>query len=145
MIFNKLNNMKQATFTVSLEKAREWYNSSNKELHLIAVNLFTEEELINISYEQIKQENINHLYYSDFVDVLKERVEVIETLCSYFNKGKKVNLNEVGFIININRHKGKMYVVEEFCGYGPTVSYFRNRKDCEKAIEIIKNEHFHLF
>ena len=47
-------NMESRNITLTLDKAREWYNSSSAELREIALQAFTEEELKTIRYTDIK-------------------------------------------------------------------------------------------
>ena len=51
----KINNMKR-NITVTLEKAREWYNSGNTSLKEIALQAFSKEELTEFDFK--KNQNI---------------------------------------------------------------------------------------
>ena len=44
----------ERNITITLEKAREWYNGDNKSLREVALQAFTEEELKQLPWESIK-------------------------------------------------------------------------------------------
>lgn len=48
-----LNSMEARNISVTLEQAREWYNSGNSTLRTLALNAYTEQELMG--YDYIKQ------------------------------------------------------------------------------------------
>ena len=62
----KINNMKR-NITVTLEKARKWYNSGNTSLKEIALQAFSKEELTGFDFKKIKtfEEALTALEYSE--------------------------------------------------------------------------------
>ena len=44
----------ERNITITLEKAREWYNSGNKSLKEIALQAFSKEELTGFDFKKIK-------------------------------------------------------------------------------------------
>ena len=49
----KINNMER-NITITLEKAREWYNSGNTSLKEIALQAFSKEELTGFDFKKLK-------------------------------------------------------------------------------------------
>lgn len=142
----QIGNMEARNISVTLEQAREWYNSGNSTLRTLALNAYTESELMG--YDYIKQ-----LVKREATSVIVPEGEVkkitvhskLAILAKYFNGSwKKTTCNTGYFIGNYNNGNGP--VVETLNGVGvyqhntvqyAGVVYFKNQEDAIKAVKIL--------
>lgn len=142
----QIGNMEARNISVTLEQAREWYNSGNSTLRTLALNAYTESELMG--YDYIKQ-----LVKREATSVIVPEGEVkkitvhskLAIVAKYFNGSwKKTTCNTGYFIGNYNSGNGP--VVETLNGVGvyqhntvqyAGVVYFKNQEDAIKAIKIL--------
>ena len=116
-IHNKqIGNMEARNISVNIEQAREWYNSGNSTLRTLALNAYTEQELMG--YDYIKQ-----LVKREATSVIVPEGEVkkitvhskLAIVAKYFNGSwKKTTCNTEYFIGNYNSGNGP--VVETLIG-----------------------------
>ena len=154
--------MEERYVTVSLEKAKKWYNSNNSSLKEIALQAFSEEELKQIDLKEI----INLLLSCELtttqkiqLESLKNRKDITKTsapkllriLACYFNgefwkkyegeEGYFFYKKESGFM---NTYSPKI-IDKYWCISShtsvcyPTLVYFEREKDCKKAYNIMKS------
>ena len=141
-----LNSMEARNISVNIEQAREWYNSGNSTLRTLALNAYTESELMG--YDYIKQ-----LVKREATSVIVPEGEVkkitvhskLAIVAKYFNGSwKKTTCNTGYFIGNYNNRNGP--VVETLNGVGvyqhntvqyAGVVYFKNQEDAIKAVKIL--------
>lgn len=142
----QIGNMEARNISVTLEQAREWYNSGNSALRTLALNAYTESELMG--YDYIKQ-----LVKREATSVIVPEGEVkkitvhskLAIVAKYFNGSwKKTTCNTGYFIGNYNSGNGP--VVETLNGVGvyqhntvqyAGVVYFKNQEDAIKAVKIL--------
>lgn len=142
----QIGNMEARNISVTLEQAREWYNSGNSTLRTLALNAYTESELMG--YDYIKQ-----LVKREATSVIVPEGEVkkitvhskLAIVAKYFNGSwKKTTCNTGYFIGNYNSGNGP--VVETLNGVGvyqhnmvqyAGVIYFKNQEDAIKAVKIL--------
>ena len=142
----QIGNMEARNISVNIEQAREWYNSGNSTLRTLALNAYTESELMG--YDYIKQ-----LVKREATSVIVPEGEVkkitvhskLAIVAKYFNGSwKKTTCNTGYFIGNYNSGNGP--VVETLNGVGvyqhntvqyAGVVYFKNQEDGIKAVKIL--------
>lgn len=142
----QIGNMEARNISVNIEQAREWYNSGNSTLRTLALNAYTEQELMG--YDYIKQ-----LVKREATSVIVPEGEVkkitvhskLAIVAKYFNGSwKKTTCNTGYFIGNYNSGNGP--VVEALNGVGvyqhntvqyAGVVYFKNQEDAIKAVKIL--------
>lgn len=142
----QIGNMEARNISVNIEQAREWYNSGNSTLRTLALNAYTESELMG--YDYIKQ-----LVKGEATSVIVPEGEVkkitvhskLAIVAKYFNGSwKKTTCNTGYFIGNYNSGNGP--VVETLNGVGvyqhntvqyAGVVYFKNQEDAIKAVKIL--------
>lgn len=142
----QIGNMEARNISVTFEQAREWYNSGNSTLRTLALNAYTESELMG--YDYIKQ-----LVKREATSVIVPEGEVkkitvhskLAIVAKYFNGSwKKTTCNTGYFIGNYNSGNGP--VVETLNGVGvyqhntvqyAGVVYFKNQEDAIKAVKIL--------
>lgn len=142
----QIGNMEARNISVDIEQARKWYNSGNSTLRTLALNAYTESELMG--YDYIKQ-----LVKREATSVIVPEGEVrkitvyskLAIVAKYFNGSwKKTTCNTGYFIGNCNSGDGP--VVEALDGVGvyqhdtaqyAGVVYFKNQEDAIKAARIL--------
>ena len=142
----QIGNMEARNISVNIEQAREWYNSGNSTLRTLALNAYTESELMG--YDYIKQ-----LVKREATSVIVPEGEVkkitvhskLAIVVKYFNGSwKKTTCNTGYFIGNYNSGNGP--VVDTCNGVGvyqhntvqyAGVVYFKNQEDAIKAVKIL--------
>ena len=141
-----LNSMEARNISVTLEQAREWYNSGNSTLRTLALNAYTESELMG--YDYIKQ-----LVKREATSVIVPEGEVkkinvysrLAIVAKYFNGSwNKTTKNTGYFLGNYSTSCGP--VVDTCNGVGvyqhnmvqyAGVIYFKNQEDAIKAVKIL--------
>lgn len=142
----QIGNMEARNISVNIEQAREWYNSGNSTLRTLALNAYTEQELMG--YDYIKQ-----LVKREATSVIVPEGEVkkitvhskLAIVAKYFNGSwKKTTRNTGYFLGNYSISCGP--VVDTCNGVGvyqhnmvqyAGVIYFKNQEDAIKAVKIL--------
>lgn len=142
----QIGNMEARNISVNIEQAREWYNSGNSTLRTLALNAYTEQELMG--YDYIKQ-----LVKREATSVIVPEGEVkkitvhskLAIVAKYFNGSwKKTTCNTGYFLGNYSTSCGPVvnncngvgvyqYNMVQYAG----VIYFKNQGDAIKAIKIL--------
>lgn len=142
----QIGNMEARNISVTLEQAREWYNSGNSTLRTLALNAYTESELMG--YDYIKQ-----LVKREATSIIVPEGEVkkinvysrLAIVAKYFNGSwNKTTRNTGYFLGNYSTSCGP--VVDTCNGVGvyqhnmvqyAGVIYFKNQEDAIKAVKIL--------
>lgn len=142
----QIGNMEVRNISVNIEQAREWYNSGNSTLRTLALNAYTEQELMG--YDYIKQ-----LVKREATSVIVPEGEVkkinvysrLAIVAKYFNGSwNKTTRNTGYFLGNYSTSCGP--VVDTCNGVGvyqhnmvqyAGVIYFKNQEDAIKAVKIL--------
>lgn len=142
----QIGNMEARNISVTLEQAREWYNSGNSTLRTLALNAYTESELMG--YDYIKQ-----LVKREATSVIVPEGEVkkitvhskLAIVAKYFNGSWKKTTSNTGYFLgNYSTSCGP--VVDTCNGVGvyqhnmvqyAGVIYFKNQGDAIKAVKIL--------
>lgn len=142
----QIGNMETRNISVNIEQAREWYNSGNSTLRTLALNAYTESELMG--YDYIKQ-----LVKREATSVIVPEGEVkkitvhskLAIVAKYFNGSWKKTTCNIGYFIG-NYDSGNGPVVETLNGVGvyqhntvqyAGIVYFKNQEDAIKAVKIL--------
>lgn len=142
----QIGNMEARNISVNIEQAREWYNSGNSTLRTLALNAYTESELMG--YDYIKQ-----LVKREATSVIVPEGEVkkitvhskLAIVAKYFNGSWKKTTSNTGYFLgNYSTSCGP--VVDTCNGVGvyqhnmvqyAGVIYFKNQGDAIKAVKIL--------
>lgn len=142
----QIGNMEARNISVNIEQAREWYNSGNSTLRTLALNAYTESELMG--YDYIKQ-----LVKREATSVTVPEGEVkkitvhskLAIVAKYFNGSWKKTTSNTGYFLgNYSTSCGP--VVDTCNGVGvyqhntvqyAGVIYFKNQEDAIKAVKIL--------
>lgn len=127
------------TLQIDLDKAREWYTSSNKALKELALQVFSEEEL-TFSYEKIIEEE--PLTEVTVPVIYQEKTKVLNKLAilaRYFNT-KHASVNRKKYFI-IGQDGGTKCVTgsHESVTY-PGIVYFNREVDIHEAIQELSEQ-----
>lgn len=105
--------MEKRNISISLEKAREWYEGGNITLKQLALEAYSEEEL--------KEE----IAYSDILDKLWRSGKLVTCGNDSYYIGKSIGTIEIVLCNN--------YLLS-------SVPYFKNKKDAQKALEMLSSD-----
>lgn len=75
--------MKERNIAVTLEKAKEWYNSDNESLREIALQAFSKEELDTFDFTKIKtfEDALNALGYSNAEqNIINDTIDTLNSI-----------------------------------------------------------------
>lgn len=131
---------------VSLEQAKDWYNSNNLVLRSLAASVYTREELI-LNFTTIHKSFGNKLAGYCYI-IPKDnfrKIEVISklhTIASYFNKGWVRKIGETGYFIRQNNDVSKsirenISIESHSTVFTSGTAYFKNIEDAQKAKDLL--------
>lgn len=142
----QIGNMEARNISVNIEQAREWYNSGNSTLRTLALNAYTEQELMGYDY-------IRQLVRREATSVIVPEGEVkkitvhskLAIVAKYFNGSWKKTTENTGYFLgNYSTSCGP--AVDTCNGVGvyqhnmvqyAGVIYFKNQEDAIKAVKIL--------
>lgn len=151
--------MEKRNIKVSLEEAREWYNSGNEILRTLALTVFTEEEIV-LNFDYIK-ETISSV--PSWVNVPKSDCKKYEALANlamiakYFNGAWKKTPSNTGYFLgqaNLKFYNGSNIEIKGLSHIGvcthntvmyPGIVYFKSPDDIIKAVKIMGDKIKDLF
>ena len=148
--------METRNISVTLEQAREWYNSKNDTLRTLALNAYTEEEL-ELNYSLIESKVDHQVCVCSYIPRGEGRkfqvLAKLAIIAKYYNKDWERTIYNTGYFIS-NRNPGNCPVDDCYKDVGvykhitaqyAGVVYFRNSEDAVKAIKILGDEVKELF
>ena len=148
--------METRNISVTLEQAREWYNSKNDTLRTLALNAYTEEEL-ELNYSLIESKVDHQVCVCSYIPRGEGRkfqvLAKLAIIAKYYNKDWERTIYNTGYFIS-NRNPGNCPVDDCYKDVGvykhitaqyAGVIYFRNSEDAIKAIKILGDEVKELF
>ena len=147
--------METRNISVTLEQAREWYNSGNDTLRTLALNAYTKDELeLNYSLIDSKVDQICTCVCIPKCEGKKFQVLAkLATIAKFYNKDWERTIYNTGyFISNHNPGNGPIDGCYENIGvykhnsaqYAGIV-YFKHSEDAVKALKILGDEVKELF
>ena len=152
----KTNNMEEKrNIEVTLEQAREWYNSGNSTLHKLALSAYTEDEL-KLSLRYICSKVPSTCFYVSVPDneaVKYNTLADLAIIAKFFNGSWKKTPNNTGYFIGdsngeygpvVDTYNGVDIYQHNTVKYAGIV-YFKNQEDVIKAIKILGKRVKNLF
>lgn len=155
------NNMEKRNITVSLEEAKNWYNSENQTLRQLAIQAYTEAELSEpqnfkevLKSLGIQSININMKVNGKEVSSVEMKHELathikLMFIAKYFNGTWKPGMDKKYFLAKVRSsyilpnsiQLGNGYYIgtHEIVLYSGIV-YFQKKEDARKAYEMLKDE-----
>lgn len=142
--------METRNISVTLEQAREWYNSRNTTLRTLALNAYTKEEL-EPNYNLIESQVDRQVCVCSCIPRGEGRkfqvLAKLAIIAKYYNKDWKKTTCNTGYFIG-NYNNGNSPAIDIYTNNKAQytgVVYFKNYKDAAKAIEILGDEVKELF
>lgn len=152
-------NMEKRNISITLEQAKEWYNSGNQALKEVALRAYNEEELTEPQTwgEIAKLMGINHMSIEINGTVLssitKRQMTMMKLalIAEYLNKGWEPKGLCTKYFIGKKTTTSSTYTAIESLGNGyyiyshtsvfyPGVVYFKTQEDAIKAFNMLKDE-----
>ena len=135
--------METRNIKVTIEEAYKWYKSGDETLKVLALSVYTKNELISY-YLKSKAELINLYIPKDKVKDFNILAEW-SLIASFFNKEKEIEDNTKYFIgknnkINYdftNKLFDNIYIFKHVNVYYPGIVYFNSKEDVRKAVSIL--------
>ena len=143
--------METRNISVTLEQAREWYNSRNATLRTLALNAYTKEELeLNYSLYSLIESKVDQACICSYIpscEVKKfEVLAKLATIAKFYNKDwKKTNSNIGYFIWKYNDVSSPISISTSSLTQYAGVVYFKNYEDAAQAVRILGDEVKELF
>lgn len=147
-----LNSMEARNISVNIEQAREWYNSGNSTLRTLALNAYTEQELMG--YDYIKQ-----LVKREATSVIVPEGEVkkitvhskLAIVAKYYNGSWEMKAGKTGYFIGKSSMGGSAVVQQVNLTDGIAIYehrtiqyagivYFKNAQDAKEAAKLLFDE-----
>ena len=138
------------TLSITIEQAREWYESGNRALETLALSVYTQEEL-ELNYKLIESKVHREcacIYFpvednKKFLTMAK-----LATIAKYYNKSWKRTTSNTGYFIAEYNIGGKplrevtrsvgIYRHDSVVSAG--IIYFKTEEDAIKAVKMLGNE-----
>lgn len=141
-----LNNMEARNISVTLEQAREWYNSGNSTLRTLALNAYTESELMGYDYikQLVKRETTSVIVPEGEVKKITVHSK-LAIVAKYFNGSWKKTTSNTGYFLGnystscgpvVNTCNGVGVYQHNMVQYAGVI-YFKNQEDAIKAVKIL--------
>lgn len=147
--------MEARNISVTLEQAKEWYNSDNTTLRTLALNAYSESELTDYDYIKSCVDTQAIKLYIPQDDCGKVLINSkLAILAKYFNgnwerhpgrEGYYISYTRDGNITSINDIIDNIYILKNTLVYTAGVTYFKREEDAKKAIEILGKDIKYLF
>lgn len=147
--------METRNISVTLEQAREWYNSGNDTLKTLALNAYTKEEL-EPDYNSIDRE-VDQICTCICIPKCEGKkfqvLAKLATIAKYYNKDWERTIYNTGYFIS-NHNLGDGPVDDYYKGVGiykhctaqyAGIVYFKHSEDAAKALKILGDEVRELF
>ena len=162
------NNMEKRNITVSLEEARNWYNSENQTLRRLALQAYTEKELSEpqnfkevLESLRVKNLHLNMELAGDTASIMKLPKETgisdeltlhmkLAFIAKYFNGTWKPEINQTKYFLAKTHYfydlPNSIKLDNDYCVGAhervmyPGIVYFQKQEDVRKAYEMLKDE-----
>ena len=140
--------METRNISVTLEQAREWYNSGNNTLRTLALNAYTKDEL-ELDYNSIDRE-VNQICTCICIPKCEGKkfqvLAKLATIAKFYNKDWKKTACNIGYYIwKYNDVNSPISISTSSVTQYTGVVYFKNYKDAVTALKILGDEAKELF
>lgn len=152
-----LNSMEARNISVTLEQAREWYNSGNTTLRTLALNAYAESELVGYDYMKscINKDTVSlTIPHGDGGKVLTNGKLAI--IAKYLNGSWEMGAGRTGYFIGKSSMGGSAVIAQIDLTNGIAIYehktvqyagivYFKNAEDAKKAAKMLGADIRYLF
>lgn len=146
------NNMEARNISVTLEQAREWYNSGNTTLRTLALNAYAESELVGYDYmkSSISRDTVRLIIpYGDANKVLTTGKLAI--IAKYLNGSWEMGAGKTGYFIGKSSMGGSAVIAQVDLTHGIAIYehktvqyagivYFQKAQDAKDAADLLGDE-----
>ena len=151
------NNMEARNISVTLEQAREWYNSGNPILRTLALNAYAKNELIGYEYMKSCVDNETLGLTIPLNDFNKVRINSkLAIIAKYLNGSWTMNAGKTGYFIGKSSMGGSSVIAQVDLTNGIAIYehktvqyagivYFKNAEDAKEAAKMLGAEIGYLF
>lgn len=138
--------METRNIKVTIEEAYKWYKSGDETLKILALSVYTKNELISY-YLKSTAEFISLHIPKDKIKKFKVLAE-LSLIASFFNKRKEIENDTRYFIAKNNKINydftnklfDNVYIFKHVTVYYPGIVYFNSKEDIRKAVSIMGEE-----
>lgn len=142
----QIGNMEARNISVNIEQAKEWYNSGNSTLRTLALNAYTEQELMGYDYirQLVKREATSIIVPEGEVKKITVHSK-LAIVAKYFNGSWKKTTSNTGYFLGnysascgpvVNACNGVGVYQHDMVQYAGVI-YFKNQEDAIKAVKIL--------
>ena len=151
------NNMEARNISVTLEQAREWYNSGNSTLRTLALNAYAKNELIGYEYMKSCVDNETLGLTVPLNDFNKVRINSkLAIIAKYLNGSWTMSAGKTGYFIGKSSMGGSSVIAQVDLTNGIAIYehktvqyagivYFKNAEDAKEAAKMLGAEIGYLF
>ena len=153
------NSMEARNISVTLEKAREWYNSGNPTLRTLALNAYTKSELVGYEYMRscVEKETFGLGLTIPYNDASKVRTNSkLAIIAKYLNGSWEMSAGKTGYFIGKSSMGGSSVIAQVDLTNGIAIYehktvqyagivYFKNADDAKKAVKMLGADIRYLF
>lgn len=153
----QIGNMEARNISVTLEQAREWYNSGNSTLRTLALNVYAESELVGYDYMKscINKDTVSlTIPHGDGGKVLTNGKLAI--IAKYLNGSWEMGAGKTGYFIGKSSMGGSAVIAQVDLTNGIAIYehktvqyagivYFKNAEDAKKAAKMLGADIRYLF
>lgn len=151
------NNMEARNISVTLEQAREWYNSGNSTLRTLALNAYAKNELIGYEYMKSCVNNETLGLTVPLNDFNKVRTNSkLAIIAKYLNGSWTMSAGKTGYFIGKSSMGGSSVIAQVDITNGIAIYehrtvqyagivYFKNAEDAREAAKMLGAEIGYLF
>ena len=151
------NNMEARNISVTLEQAREWYNSGNTTLRTLALNAYAESELVGYDYMKscVNKDTVSlTIPHGDGGKILTNGKLAI--IAKYLNGSWEMGAGKTGYFIGKSSMGGSAVIAQVDLTHGIAIYehktvqyagivYFKNAEDAKKAAKMLGADIRYLF
>ena len=154
---DKQRNMEARNISVTLEQAREWYNSGNSTLRTLALNAYTKSELVGYEYMRSCVEKETFGLTVSRSDASKVRTNSkLAIIAKYLNGSWEMSAGKTGYFIGKSSMGGSSVIAQVDLTNGIAIYehktvqyagivYFKNAADAKEAAQMLGVEIWCLF
>ena len=121
---------------LSLEMAKKWFKSDDKTLQTLALNVYTKEELTELTLDEILYE-IDEIRYNERINESNAYLN-ISIIADYFNNYWKKEDNVIGYFWSYNNIIDEWELKEHYAITYTGIIYYRTKEIANKAFELAK-------
>lgn len=135
--------------TISLQEAREWYNSNNESLREIALKAYSEDELFGYDYIKNQVSTVSTWYSSPNTEEGKWSViHKLAVMAKYYNGDWKMEAGRFGHSIGkvtshgptVTKLGDNIAILRHETAQYAGVVYFQKAQDAEEVAKLLGDE-----